>query len=121
MQHQQQNNSNVVSNGSIPVNGQPNHQNKGSDIVKPLEANQGNTRTGQVPQLSHHAAAFVTPKLPTKVVSYVPTSKEAEELDDSFMFSDDILMGNRRVFTILQKFGNMNKINNNKRRKPGSS
>lgn len=93
VQHQQQNNSNVVSNGSIPVNGQQNHQNKGSDIVEPLEANQGNTRAGQVPQLSHHAAAFVTPKLPTKVVSYVPTSKEAEELDDSFMFSDDIFDG----------------------------
>ena len=36
------------------------------------------------------------------MVSYVPTSKEAEELDDSFMFSDDIFDGNRRVFTILQ-------------------
>ena len=89
---QQQNDQTVVSKGLTTANGPQNYQNNGSDIAN-LGTNQGNTSTGQIPPLSHHAAAFVTPKLPSKVVSYVPTSKEVEELDDSFMFSDDILDG----------------------------
>lgn len=54
-------------------------------------------QTKPAPLLNANSSAFVTPKLPNKHVDYVPTSKEADELDDSFLFSDDIPDGGSQL------------------------
>ncbi|RCK58135.1 DNA repair and recombination protein RAD52 [Candida viswanathii] len=77
------------------VNGHNQQQRQPQPRVQPTNQQQQQQQQQQPPptvppQPQRHPATFVTPVLPNKHIDYVPTSKEADELDDSFLFSDDV-------------------------------